>query len=131
MPTPIATASACAALAATNAFAQQLPTTGTVQSPLGPLEIKMLAMLVPLGIVKGRPFDPDARAREILDRAAKTACKMSRVVGFEEVVGGRSFRVYPDRRRVNPLADLTPSNPTPALDLSRKNIVLNSEKVTI
>jgi hypothetical protein len=47
---------------------------------------------------------------------------MSRVVGFEEVVSGRSFRIYPDRRWINPLADLTPSNPTPSLDLSWKNI---------
>jgi len=75
-------------------------------------------MLAALGIVKGQPFDPDPRTRTILDRAAKTAYKMSRVVGFEEVVAGRNFRIYPDRRWVNPIADGTPANPGGALDLS-------------
>jgi hypothetical protein len=39
------------------------------------------------------------------------------VIGFEEEVGGRSFRVYPDRHWVNPIADGTPSNPGGAMDL--------------
>ena len=56
-----------------------------------------LGMLAAIGIVKGQPFTPDAHTREILDRAAKTAYKTSRVIGFEEVVGGLSYRVYPDR----------------------------------
>jgi hypothetical protein len=47
-----------------------------------------LGMLAAIGILKGKPFAPDAHTREILDRAAKTAYKTSRVVGFEEVVGG-------------------------------------------
>ena len=64
-----------------------------------------LGMLASIGIVKGQPFNPDEHTRAILDQAAKTAYKMSRVIGFEEVVGGRSFRVYPDRRWVNPVAD--------------------------
>ncbi len=75
-------------------------------------------MLAAIGIVQGQPFNPDPAARAILDRAGKTAYKMSRVVGFEEELGGRSFRVYPDRRWVNPVADGTPSNPGGALDLS-------------
>src|SRR5262245_29800250 len=76
-----------------------------------------LGMLAALGIVKGQPFNPDAATRAIFDRAAKTAYKTSRVVGFEEVVNGRSFRVYPDRRWVNPIADGTPANPGGAMDL--------------
>ena len=47
-----------------------------------------LGMLAAIGIVKGQPFTPDAHTREILDRAAKTGYKMSRVIGFEEVVSG-------------------------------------------
>jgi len=77
-----------------------------------------LGMLASIGIVKGQPFNPDAATRAILDKAAKTAYKMSRVVCFEDVVTGRSFRVYPDRRWVNPVADGTPANPGGALDLS-------------
>ena len=69
-----------------------------------------LGMLASIGIAKGRPFEPDAKTRAILDHAAKTAYKMSRVIGFEEVVAGRSLRIYPDRRWINPMADATPEN---------------------
>ena len=55
-------------------------------------------MLASIGIVKGQAFSPDTRTREILDRAAKTGYKMSRVVGFEGSVSGRSFRQYADRQ---------------------------------
>jgi hypothetical protein len=75
-------------------------------------------MLVAIGIVQGQPFNPDAAVRAILDRAAKTAYKMSRVIGTQETVAGRSFLIYPDRRWVNPVADGTPSNPGGALDLT-------------
>ena len=63
-----------------------------------------LGMLAAIGIVKGKPFTPDAHTREILDRAAKTAYKMSRVIGFE--ASGRwhlSMKVYPDRHWLNPM----------------------------
>src|SRR5271170_707502 len=75
-------------------------------------------MLASIGIVKGQPFNPDPHTREILDLAAKTAYKTSRVIGFEDAVGGRSFLVYPDRHWLNPIADGTPSNPGGALDLA-------------
>ena len=77
-----------------------------------------LGMLASIGIVKGQPFNPDAHTREILDRAAKTGYKMSRVIGFQEEVSGRSFRIYPDRRWVNPMADATPDNVSGPLDLN-------------
>ena len=81
-----------------------------------------LGMLAAIGIVKGQPFTPDANTRTILDRAAKTAYKMSRVIGFEENVSGRSLRVYSDRRWFNPFADGTPSNPTGVLNLAWENV---------
>jgi O-6-methylguanine DNA methyltransferase len=82
-----------------------------------------LGMLAAIGIVKGQPFTPDAHTREILDRAAKTAYETSRVIGFEEVVGGLSYMVYsymvyPDRHWTNPFADGTPAKPSGALNLS-------------
>jgi hypothetical protein len=79
-----------------------------------------LGMLAGIGIVKGQPFAPDAHTRQILDRAAKTGYKMSRVIGIEETIGGRSFRVYPDRHWVNPIADGTPTNPGGPFDLAWK-----------
>jgi hypothetical protein len=76
-----------------------------------------LGVLASIGIIKGQPFKPDARVRTILDRAAKTGYKMSRVIGFEPVVSGRSFYVYPDRQWLNPMADATPDNPGGPFDL--------------
>jgi hypothetical protein len=81
-----------------------------------------LGMLASIGIIKGRPFNPDTNMRTILDRAAKTAYRMSRVIGREENISGRSLRVYPERRWVNPFADGTPSNPSGALDLAWTNV---------
>jgi hypothetical protein len=76
-----------------------------------------LGMLASIGIVKGKPFTPDADTRVILDRAAKTGYKMSRVIGFEDRVSGRDYHVYPDRRWLNPMADATPDNPGSVFDL--------------
>lgn len=81
-----------------------------------------LGRLASIGIIKGRSFQPDANTQTILDRAARTAYRMSRVIGREENVGGRSLRVYPDRRWLNPFADGTPSNPSGALDLGWTNV---------
>src|SRR5215471_9238219 len=53
-------------------------------------------MLASIGIVKGQSFSPDDHTRAILDLAAKTAYKTSRVIGFDNTVGGRSYRLYPD-----------------------------------
>ena len=77
-----------------------------------------LGMLASIGIIKGQPFNPDEHTRQILDRAARTAYKMSRVIGFQSTVSGRSFLVYPDRVWLNPLADATPDNPSGPFDLS-------------
>ena len=81
-----------------------------------------LGMLAAIGIVKGQPFTPDARTREILDQAAKTGYKTSRVIGFEGKVSGKSYRMYSDRRWLNPFADGTPSNPTGTLNLAWENV---------
>jgi len=77
-----------------------------------------LGMLAAIGIIKGQPFTPDAHTRKILDRAVKTAYKTSRVIGFEEIVGGLSYRAFPDRHWTNPFADGTPAKPSGALNLS-------------
>ena len=84
-----------------------------------------LGMLASIGIVKGQPFNPDPATRKILDDAAKTGYKMSRVIGFEDDVSGRSFRVYPDRHWFNPIADGTPANPGGPFDLAWKRTAGN------
>lgn len=74
-------------------------------------------MLASLGLVRGRPFRPDAATRAMLDRAARTGYKMSRVIGREEVVDGHPYRVYPDRRWTNPANSLI-WHGKPTFDLS-------------
>jgi hypothetical protein len=81
-----------------------------------------LGMLAAIGIIKGQPFTPDAHTREILDRAAKTAYKMSRAIGFQEVLNGVSLRVYSDRRWINPMDNANPPDPRTTLDLTGKNV---------
>jgi hypothetical protein len=81
-----------------------------------------LGMLAAIGIVKGQPFNPDAHTREILDRAAKTGYKMSRVIGFADKASGLSFLVYPDRHWLNPFADGTPANPGGSMNTSWDNV---------
>jgi hypothetical protein len=81
-----------------------------------------LGMLAAIGIVKGQPFTPDAHTREVLDQAAKTGYKTSRVIGFEGKVSGKSYRMYSDRRWLNPFADGTPANPTGTLNLAWENV---------
>ena len=63
-----------------------------------------LGMLAAIGIERGKPFQPDAATRRILDRAAETGYKTSRVIGFESAVAGVDYRVYPDRQWLNPMA---------------------------
>jgi hypothetical protein len=76
-----------------------------------------MGMLASLGIVKGEPFEPNSKTRSILDRAAKTAYKMTRVIAFQDMISGRSFQFYPDRRWVNPMSDATKERPSGSLDL--------------
>jgi hypothetical protein len=79
-------------------------------------------MLAAIGIIKGQPFTPDAHAREILDRAAKTGYEMSRVVGFEESLNGGSLKMYSDRHWINPMDNVTPPSPRTTMDLSWMNV---------
>jgi len=88
-------------------------------------ETDSLGLLASIGIAQGRPFAPDADTRVILDRAANTGYKMSRVVGFEETANGGSLRVYADRRWVNPIDNVTPPGPRTERDLSWKNTAGN------
>ena len=81
-----------------------------------------IGMLASIGIVKGQPFSPDAHTREILGQAAKTAYETSRVIGFQEVLNGGSLHMYPDRRWVNPLDNVTPPSPRTTLNLSWFNV---------
>jgi hypothetical protein len=80
-----------------------------------------LGMLQGIGIVTGKPFKPDDATRAILDAAAKTGHKTSRVIGFSRGLGGVDFRVYNDRKWLNPVNNLTARYPNTPLDLGFKS----------
>jgi hypothetical protein len=80
-------------------------------------EADWLGMLAGLGIVQGEPFQPDARTKAILAKAAQTGYKTSRVIGMESKLGGADFRVYADRQWLNPINNLTSRWPDSAVDL--------------
>ncbi|MDW9568439.1 DUF1254 domain-containing protein [Sinorhizobium meliloti] len=77
-----------------------------------------LGMLKSIGIAANQPFSPDEKTRAILDAAAKTGYKMSRVTGFEKGIAGADFRVYEDRRWLNPINNLSGRWPNAGIDLS-------------
>ena len=60
-------------------------------------------MLAGIGIVKGKPFVPDEHAKSILDAAAKTAFKMSKVVAFNDIMTKPAAHIYQDRQWTTPL----------------------------
>jgi hypothetical protein len=63
-------------------------------------------MLATIGVVKGQPFNPDARTRAILDKAAQTAWKMGKVVAYTGAATWEGGLRYPDRHWIDPNLDL-------------------------
>jgi hypothetical protein len=77
-----------------------------------------LGMLAEIGIAKEHAFAPDDGARAILGAAAKTGYAMSRVIGLQGGADGADYRVYPDRRWLNPINNMHSRWPNAATDLS-------------
>ncbi|MFK8252896.1 DUF1254 domain-containing protein [Ancylobacter terrae] len=76
-----------------------------------------LGILASVGLVAGKPFEPDAKQRTLLNAAAKSGYDMSRAVGFLPGLGGANFRVWKDRQWVNPVNNLSTPGAEKALDL--------------
>lgn len=66
-----------------------------------PADMEMRGMVAALGIVKGKPFKSDERTREILDKAAKTAARMSHSVSYQPQTIVSNGTWYKDRRWLN------------------------------
>jgi hypothetical protein len=66
-----------------------------------PADMYMRGMAADLGIVKGQPFAPDASARALLDKAARTATRMGHVVAYSPWPNVKDNLWYPDRRWIN------------------------------
>lgn len=80
-----------------------------------------LGLLANIGLIAGEPFEPSPETRRILDSAAASAYKMSRVIGISNTVEGRSLLVWPDRQWVNPVNNAAEPGPTKSLDLAFTN----------
>jgi len=77
-----------------------------------------LGMLAGLGIVEGKPFNPDDVTKEVLANAAKTGYDTTRVIGMEAMLGDTDFRVYEDRQWLNPVNNVSSRWPDAFVDLS-------------
>jgi len=77
-----------------------------------PADAEMRGMAASLGIIKGEPFEPDARARALLDRAARTAIRMSHASAYTPLPPVKNGLWYKDRRWIN----VFPGNATFAAD---------------
>ena len=80
-----------------------------------------LGLLANVGLIKGQPFESDPEQRAILQAAAETGYKMSRVIGFSEEVRGESLRVWPDRQWLNPVNNAAEPGPEKSRDLVFRN----------
>ena len=69
-----------------------------------PADMDMRGMMHTIGIEKGKPFLPDAATKALLDQAAQTAFKMSKVVFTDMLIKEPLGRFYPDRQWVNVFA---------------------------
>ena len=59
-----------------------------------------LGRLASIGIIKGKPFNPDARMKKIMEQAAKEGVAMSRVIAFNS--RHENAKVYPGREWESP-----------------------------
>jgi hypothetical protein len=60
-----------------------------------------MAMLKPLGIEKGKPFEPDARQQRILEEGARVGDAMAQTISFDSRLS--ASEVYPGKHWVNTL----------------------------
>ena len=68
---------------------------------VGPTELDMRGMLRSIGIIKGKPFSPDAGTRAILEKAAATGLKMSKALSSDWLERQPGAKIYEDRQWVN------------------------------
>jgi hypothetical protein len=66
------------------------------QEPAQERDRMILGMLPPLGIEKGKPFNPDARQKQILIEASQVGEVMARTIGFDKRFEG--VKVWPGKQ---------------------------------
>jgi len=82
-----------------------------------PSNLDWRGMLAGIGIIKGQPFEPNEHVTAILDSAAKTAFRMSKVLAFDVILAKPAARIYQDRQWTTPiLGGYEPGGPELSLD---------------
>jgi hypothetical protein len=74
------------------------------EETVDPADMDWRGMMAAIGIQKGKPFQPTPHQHELLDKAAKTAFKMSKVEIYDELVNQPEGKYYPDRQWENVFA---------------------------
>lgn len=69
-----------------------------------PADLDMRGFLHTIGIEKGKPFNPSPDLRALLDKAAQTGFKMSKVVITDMIANEPGGKYYPDRQWINVFA---------------------------
>jgi hypothetical protein len=73
-----------------------------------PADMDWRGMMAAIGIQKGKPFQPTQHERELLDKAARTAFKMSKVELWDGLLRQPGGKYYPDRQWENVFAGQNP-----------------------
>jgi len=73
-----------------------------------PADMDWRGMMAAIGIQKDKSFEPNAHQRELLDKAAKTAFKMSKVEIWNGLLNQPGGKYYPDRQWENVFAGQNP-----------------------
>jgi hypothetical protein len=66
-----------------------------------PQDMEMRGVLAALGIIKGKPFNPDAYTRDLLDKGAKTAFRIAHVIIYQPQTVVPNGLWYSDRKWLN------------------------------
>ena len=66
-----------------------------------PADLEMRGMAATLGIVKGKPFAPDAKSKALLDKAARAATRIAHVVAYTPSPLVPNALYYKDRHWIN------------------------------
>ena len=69
------------------------------ENPPRPQDMAMLGMLETLGIVHGKPFEPDERMKEILSEGAAMGRAMAEALAYSPRVSADILYAYPGERR--------------------------------
>jgi hypothetical protein len=88
-----------------------------------------LGLMASIGLAEGQPFEPDAEHRALLDAAAATGYRISRAIAFKPSLSGRDYRVWEDRRWLNPANNITEPGPKKSMDLEWRNLAAGYTEV--